>query len=125
VIIVRDEQILLGERKSAHGFGTWAPPGGHLEFGETVEDCAKRETLEETGLILGNVSFGPFTNDIFLAQDKHYVTLFLTAICSVGEPKLLEPDKCCGWKWFNWDQLPRPLFRSFEALVNMGFLPWA
>jgi len=122
VIVVRNELILLGERKSAHGFATWAPPGGHLEFGETVEDCAKRETLEETGLVLDSVSPGPFTNDIFAAENKHYVTLFVTSNSSIGEPRLLEPDKCGGWEWFDWGHLPRPLFRSFESLLSTGFL---
>jgi 8-oxo-dGTP diphosphatase len=99
------------------------PHGGHLEFGETVEDCAKRETLEETGLVLDSVSPGPFTNDIFAAENKHYVTLFVTSNCSIGEPRLLEPDKCGGWEWFDWGHLARPLFRSFESLLNIGFSP--
>jgi 8-oxo-dGTP diphosphatase len=123
VIVVRDKLILLGERKSAHGFATWAPPGGHLEFGETVEDCAKRETLEETGLVLHAVSPGPFTNDVFASENKHYVTLFVTSNCAIGEPKLLEPDKCGGWEWFDWDDLPHPLFRPFESLLKLGFSP--
>lgn len=35
-------QLLLGQRRSTLGEGTWAPPGGHLEYGESLEDCAPR-----------------------------------------------------------------------------------
>lgn len=51
VFVISDSKIVLGKRKNAHGQGAWASPGGHLEFGETLEACAKRELLEETGLI--------------------------------------------------------------------------
>jgi 8-oxo-dGTP diphosphatase len=70
VIIVRDGKILLGLRRS-HGAGTWALPGGHLEWGETVESCARREVKEETGLYLGVVSQGPYANDVMAAEGKH------------------------------------------------------
>ena len=71
VIVIRDGKILLGERLSNHGAGTYEIPGGHLEFGETFEDAAIREVREETGLndiiITAVVSVG---NDI--AYDRHY-----------------------------------------------------
>ena len=65
VIIVKEGKILLGERKNAHGEGTWCPPSGHLELGESYEECAKRETFEETGLQIKNLQFITATNDIF------------------------------------------------------------
>lgn len=77
VLIIHEHRVLLGKRKSAHGSDTWAPPGGHLEFGESFEHCARRETLEETGLSLGKVSFAAITNDIFEQTNKHYITIFM------------------------------------------------
>ena len=49
-IFNQEHQVLLGQRKSVHGFGCWCPPGGHLEFGETNEQAAIREVKEETNL---------------------------------------------------------------------------
>ncbi|MEK6901677.1 MAG: NUDIX domain-containing protein, partial [Nanoarchaeota archaeon] len=74
VLIVKNNKVLLGKRKNAHGEGTWCPPGGHLEFGESFEDCARRETFEETGISIKNIRFITATNDIF-SEEKHYITL--------------------------------------------------
>ena len=50
VIVIKDNKVLLGKRKNAHGEGFWCFPGGHLEFNEEIGDCAVREVKEETGI---------------------------------------------------------------------------
>ena len=123
VLIIRENRILLGKRLGSHGAGTWAPPGGHLDFGETLEECARREVLEETGIIVRAIERGPYTTDIFSAMELHFVTLFAIARKSSGEPQLLEPAKCEGWEWHSWDELPTPLFAPMQSLCDMGFAP--
>ncbi|KZN40993.1 hypothetical protein N474_11605 [Pseudoalteromonas luteoviolacea CPMOR-2] len=118
VILIRDGKILLGERQGAHGENTWATPGGHLEMGESVESCAKREVLEETGLHISALHKVGFTNDIFDRENKHYITLFMAADCPVGEAVIMEPEKCKAWQWFSLDALPKPLFLSMENLLK-------
>ena len=40
-----------------------------------------------------------FTNDIFSAENKHYITLYVKAGYEGGEPVLNEPNKCIQWRW--------------------------
>ena len=123
VIVCRDGKVLVGKRKSSHGAGSWAFPGGHLEFGESIFDCAIREVKEETGLTVTNLVNGPYTNDIFLKEAKHYVTIFVLADCEEGEARILEPEKCEEWGWFPWNALPLPRFLSLQNLLEQGYRP--
>ena len=124
VILRRENKVLLGLRKNAHGEGTWSFPGGHLEFGEDVEGCAIREVLEETGARITIVRRGPFTNDMFKKERKHYVTLFIIADYESGVVEVRERDKCDRWDWFEWEHLPQPLFLPIQNLLKTGFDPF-
>lgn len=59
--------------------GTYALPGGHLEFGESFEDCASREVEEETGLSILPVDWRYLTttNNVLVKDGQHYVTVFM------------------------------------------------
>ncbi|RYP06034.1 hypothetical protein DL764_003397 [Monosporascus ibericus] len=100
-------KLLLGKRRNSHGSGTWQFPGGHLEFGETYFACAEREVAEETALKAQAVRLVGVTNDVFKDLGKHYVTLFVLCrtLEPAAEPELLEPDKCEGWYWVEWDEV--------------------
>lgn len=116
IIVIKEGKILLGKRKGAHGSGCYSAPGGHLEFKETVETCAKRELYEETGLIPLSIQLGPWTEDIM--DQKHYISLFTIVTEFEGELQLLEPDKCDGWGWYSWDELPMPIFSPLTSLIK-------
>jgi mutator protein MutT len=121
VIVVQNGRVLLGKRKNAHGAGTWQFPGGHLEYGESIEACARRELFEETGLSIDNFRLGPFTNDIFEKEKKHYVTLFIIADQTSGEAQVKEPHKCERWAWFKWSEMPTPHFLPIVNLLKLDF----
>lgn len=121
VIIVKNGKVLLGKRKNAHGEGSWCFPGGHLEFNESWEDCAIRETKEETDLSIKNIRFATATNDIFPIEEKHYITIFMLADYASGELKIMEADKCEKWEWFDWNNLPKPLFIPIRNLLKTNF----
>ena len=110
VFIKKEGKILVGERKGSHGAGTWALPGGHLEGGESFEECCKREVFEETGLIIRDPRPLVFTNDVFIDEGLHYVTLFFTADYESGELVVREPRQCEEWRWVSLDHIPQPIF---------------
>ncbi len=123
VFIVRDGKVLLGKRKNAHGEGTWCPPGGHLEFGETWEECCRRETREEAGIEITNVRFVTATNDVNHEWGTHYITLMLVADYLSGDVTVCEPNKCETWEWFGWENFPSPLFLPIQTLRQTDFHP--
>ena len=108
----------MGHRIGSHGKNTWAPPGGHLEFGETVKECAKRETKEETGLAIKNLKKIGYTEDYFKDENKHYITIWIEATATSTNAKLLETDKCDEWKWFETDKLPKNLFLPTKHIIQ-------
>jgi len=118
VLVFKEGKLLLGRRQSSHGAATWTPPGGHLEMNESPEDCAKRETREEAGIAIKNLVRGPYTNDVFREEKKHYVTLFISCEYASGELAGLEPDKTTDWDWFDFANLPSPLFGPLKNLLG-------
>ena len=109
VMILKSGKVLLGKRKGSHGEGEYAFPGGHLEFGESFEDCVKRETFEETGVRIKNVRFLLLSN-IKIWEGKHYIHIGLLADWESGEPEVREINKAENWDWYDLNKLPYPLF---------------
>jgi len=150
--------LIMGKRKGSHGAGTvlhfktymsistiiqlsymqsgtWALPGGHLDFGESFETCAMREVLEETGVQVkdNSVRFLTITNDVMPSEHKHYVTIFMACRpesedlelkvgivscaraggeCNFSRAaadfqQVMEPEKCERWEWVTWQDLRR------------------
>ncbi|KAF2168831.1 hypothetical protein M409DRAFT_65208 [Zasmidium cellare ATCC 36951] len=131
----QNPRFLIGKRKGSHGAGTYALPGGHLEFGESFEECAEREVKEETGLDVKSLAFFTATNDVMQEDGRHYVTVFMVCEREDGkpEPVVMEEDKCEGWEWCEWSELAEmvggkregKLFLPLVDLVNSrpGLVP--
>lgn len=122
IIVVKKGKILMGKRKGAHGEGTWSVPGGKLEYGENIEECADREVSEETGIKIDGAQFVGVTNDVFQKENKHYITIWMRARYKSGEIVIAEPDKFLEIKWVDPTHLPEPLFLPLKNFLKTATL---
>ena len=125
VMILKNNRVLLGRRhedpKKASsllkGEGTWTMPGGKLHFGESFEEGAAREVMEETGIKLNGMTVICVNNDA--VENAHFVTIGLFSDDFKNEPKVMEPNEITEWHWFGLDNLPSPIyFPSLKILNN-------
>lgn len=127
-IIIKDKNcILMGKRKGGRGAGKFSIPGGHVEFGETLEVATLRELAEEAGPIeITNFRHVGITEDIY--PDAHYITHFFQADYVSGLPITMEPEKCEGWYWYPISTLqyesPYPFFKPCRTFfVTNKYVP--
>ena len=111
----REGKFLMVRQMSGYWQGRWIFPGGKLEIGETLEHCARREFLEETGcevtitkLVGAYVSYDPNTE-----FEKQVVLIYFKGDSLCGEPKAGEGVTDIGW--FSLKEL--------EAMAGSGQVP--
>ena len=117
VMIWKEGKILLGKRKGSHGSGEYAFPGGHLEFDESFRECTKREILEEINIEIKNLEFMSLANFI-LNENRQDILVSFSAEWESGDLKIMEPEKCDGWGWYDLEDLPSPLFYPTKITID-------
>jgi 8-oxo-dGTP diphosphatase len=113
-IVIRNGQLLLVRNQR----GFWSTPGGHLDFGESPDVCAARETLEETGVSVTNVEFVAITNDVLADVGKHYVTVWMRGDADGVSTQIGDTAEIIELRWFCPSELPSPLHLYFQNLLE-------
>lgn len=116
VVFVREGRVFLARRRGALGGGSWGSAGGHLEFGETLEDCARREAKEEFGVEVGELRYLCVSN--IIAYGRHYLDVEFLGDIGEQEPRLMEPDAFEGCGWFPLQSPPEPLFQAMGYAID-------
>lgn len=130
---VRTEVLLQLRSGTGYMDDHWAAAAaGHVEKGETVHEAAAREAAEELGItaleltpVCAMQRTRPGPRGAAEPIDER-VDYFFTSRAWTGEPRVVEPDKSAGLRWFGLDALPDPVvpheLQVLEAL-RTGAVP--
>ena len=116
VCVFAENKILLGRRKKNPGINCWQCPGGLLNKSESIFECARRLVLHKTGLNIHRLHYGPYTNNRFIQEEFHSVTLYVSAEYLSGNLDASSYSWAEDWQWFSLDALPEPLFLPLRIL---------
>jgi 8-oxo-dGTP diphosphatase len=90
-VVFKGGDVLLVQRGQPPAEGTWAIPGGSVRVGETLQQAAEREILEETGVIIRATepvyTFDVIERDVEGRVRFHYVIVDLAAEHVAGSPR--------------------------------------
>lgn len=127
IFLIENDRVALVQRGKPPRKGAWSVPGGALELGESLEQAARRELYEETGLEASELIYLDTVELIARDEDDnirhHYVLFDYAARWSSGE--IRAGDDAMDAKWFDhstiskidlWSETRRLVAKSFELL---------
>lgn len=133
LILAKDSKVLL-MRRAHTGWhdGDFDLVAGHIDGNESLKTALAREANEEMGITItpASAKFVHLIHGLF-EDGKEYFNIFFAVGDWVGEPRIMEPDKCDQIAWFDLDELPVNLtesarrgldaLRSAEQYSEFGF----
>jgi ADP-ribose pyrophosphatase YjhB (NUDIX family) len=125
LIFDEQERVLLVERGKEPLQGWWSLPGGVLEAGETIHAAIRRETLEETGLVVEPVRFVTVFERIMpdAAGRTEYHYVLVDYICRVLGGELCPADDCADARWVSRSDLSHvaPLTEGTLGVIEQAY----
>ncbi len=121
-LVLVEDMILLINHSGITKTDFWAPPGGGLNFGETVESCLKREFLEETGLVI-NVEEFLFVCEL-IRHPLHAIELFFKVKPSTlqlktgNDPEAGSPSIIKEAKFMRWNEIQATPFDHLHGIFR-------
>lgn len=127
IILLKDNQVLLVRRGNPPHAGAWSLPGGKQELGETVQQTAKRELYEETGLDCTDLVFAGYVDSIHRDETGkiafHYTILDFAARYIGGDPYPADDVSEVAWVSVDqfdaydlWDEARKLIKKAFKLL---------
>ncbi len=122
-LLVVDGRLLMINHQGINDGDFWSPPGGGLQFGETIETCLKREFLEETGLNIQSKGFQFFGE--FIKPPLHALELFFSVDARElnfkrgYDPEMLEMQIIQEVKFLTWAEINGISPESRHGIFNL------
>lgn len=107
LILIKNGKVLLSRRfQTGYMDGHYSLPAGHVDEGETIEDCLVREVKEEIGIKINKKDI-KLSHVIHRREKDIRLDFFYTVSKYEGEIKNMEENKCDELKWVKLDKLPK------------------
>jgi 8-oxo-dGTP diphosphatase len=116
-VLLRESQILFLHRKTSPEPGSWALPGGKIDFGETPEEACVRELAEELGILATVDALLGITSFVDAPSGIHWISPIYLVTQWHGEPCIQELEKHGAMLWTSLDALPQPLMTPTAQVV--------
>ena len=119
-VLLVDEhgRVLLTLRKLPPKAGCWSIVGGKLDYLETLQECAVRETREEVGLDVSIEALVCVTDHLLPQESQHWVSPAYLGRVLGGEAKNCEPQKTSQVRWFALADLPANLTMTARNAID-------
>lgn len=123
LVLMQDNKILLSRRYNTGYFdNNYSFPAGHLDGEETLKQAMVREAKEEIGLVLDPAELELIHIMNRKIPGNERVDFFFTTKKWQGEPRVMEPEKCDGLSWFEFNNLPKNIIpyikQAIESFLN-------
>jgi len=112
--------VLLIRRGAWPFAGQWAIPGGFVRMDESLEDAARRELREETGVDEGRLEQLRSFGDVGRDPRMRIITVAYTALISSEQVTLEASTDAADAKWFALDEIPKPLAFDHDVILNVA-----
>lgn len=115
-IFLKDSKVLLVRQAKYPFFDSWVIPGGHVEYGEKVEEAIKREMKEELGVpVKIKKLFGVYSDP---KRDPRYHTASVVYLLEKTKGKIRLSREASEFRYFSLKNLPKKIGFDHRKILN-------
>jgi 8-oxo-dGTP diphosphatase len=115
-LIIERGRVLLEKRNHYPFAGCWVLPGGHVDYGETVEKAVIRDMKEELDiLVIIEKLFGVYSDP---KRDPRYHTVSMVFLLKKVKGKIKIDRESSDFKFFSLKKLPRKIGFDHRQIIN-------